>query len=186
MLFLCSEFSYGTMKNIATKGYPREFLYLSKFFVSLVCMGIYLVLTFVISFVTSLVVGGNRLPNFYSVPSNLFLPSIFAVLYLSVYVSIALLIASLIRKSGNALAIYVVFTMVLTFVPKLVYNFFLSTFKKEVNISRYIYDSCFLEATQRIHSAMSSSDILRFFLVAAFFLIATLIPGIYYFKERDI
>ena len=186
ILFLCSEFAFGTMKNIATKGYPREFLYLSKFFVSLACMGIYLVLTFIVSFVTSLIAGGNKLPNYYSMPSNMFMSFIFSILFLSVYASVALLIASLVRKSGNALAIYVVITMVLGFVPALLRNFFMSTFKKDFDISKYLYSGCFAEITQKLNSAIPSSDFVRYFFVAAFFLVVTLGAGIYYFKERDI
>ena len=37
ILFTCSEFSFGTIKNIASKGYKRAEIYLSKFLSSAVC-----------------------------------------------------------------------------------------------------------------------------------------------------
>ena len=188
ILFLCSEFSFGTMKNIATKGYLREGIYLSKFFVSLSCMAIYLALTVVVSLVTSLFAGATRLPDFYSFPTNIVLPFLFSLLFFAVYISVALMISSLVRKSGSALAIYVALTLVLNVVPGLLRKFVLSTFNKDFDLSKYLYSGCFLEISNYnfFGSDFFSGNIVRYLCVALFFLALTLGVGIYYFKEKDI
>jgi len=189
-LFLCSEFSFGTMKNIATKGYTREGIYLSKFFVSLSCMAIYLGLTVIVSLVTSLFAGATRLPDFYSFPSNIVVPFLFSLLFFSVYISIALMISSLIRKSGSSLAIYVVCTMVVSIVPGLLSNFIHSTFGKTIDLQKYLYSGCFSEITQYgygfLNTSLPSENIARYLCVGLCFLALTLGVGIYYFRERDI
>ena len=187
VLFLCSEFSHGTMKNIATKGFPREFIYLSKFFVGLSCAVFYLLLTIASSLISSLIAGGNRLPSYYSLPSNLALTLLLTLFFLAVYVSIALMIASLVRKSGNSLAIYVVASTLISFLPDLLDNFIRNTLNWDFSISSYIYVRCFNEITQMgIVSNIPSADIVRYVCVGVFFLALTLIIGIYYFRERDI
>lgn|GEM_PF-6111829 len=191
ILFLCSEFSFGTMKNIATKGYSRESIYLSKFFVSLFCMAIYLILTVVTSLVTSLFAGATRLTDFYSFPSNIVMPFLFSLLFFAVYISLALMISSLIRKSGSALAIYVALTLVLNIVPGLLRNFIFSTFNKEFDLSKYLYSGCFAEISQYGYgffnaTGLPSENFARYLCVGLFFLVLTLGVGIYYFREKDI
>lgn len=187
ILFFCSEFSSGTMKNIATKGFPREFIYLSKFLVGMSCAAFYLLLTLVTSLISSLVVGGNKLPNYFELPSNMLFALLFALFFLAVYVSVSLMVASLVRKSGNSLAIYVILSTLISFLPTLLDNFIKNTFRSDFSTKKYMYSECFFEITQRsLVSTVSSSDVARYLCVGVFFLVLTLGVGIYYFREKDI
>ena len=188
ILFMCSEFSFGTMKNIASKGYSRMGIYLSKFLVSALCLCIYFVLTFITSFVTCVVVVGNRVPNFFKLPTHMFLPLFFIFLFLLVDVSFALMVSSLVRKSGQAIAAYIVPTAIANILLSIIdINLFKNILKTDFRLSYYVYTSCLSEVLgSNLGVGISNDNIVRYSLVAVVFLLFTMFVGIYFFKRKDI
>ena len=188
ILFMCSEFSFGTMKNIASKGYSRMGIYLSKFLISALCLCIYFILTFITSFVTCVVVVGNRVPNFFKLPTHMFLPLFFIFLFLLVDISFALMISSLVKKSGQAIATYIVPTLIANILLSILdINLFKNILKTDFRLSDYVYTSCLSEVLRsNLITQMYYNDIVRYFLVAVVFLLVTMLVGIYFFRKRDI
>jgi len=190
ILFFNTEFSYGTIKNIATKGYRREEIYLSKFFISVLCALFYFALTVVVSFAATLFAGGTKIPNYYETGKNLYLGFCFVVLFLVVYVAIALMLSSLVRKSGSAMAIFIVFdTVILSILPSMMTLFIKEHLKKDVDIMSYLHSGCFRDSLMllgRGSENTTSAVIARLLCVAAVFLAVSLGIGIYNFKEKDI
>ena len=185
-MFLCSEFSYGTIKNIASKGYRREDIYLSKLFTCVSGLFFNFVLTFVVSYVTCLIAGGNRIPNFFKFsPDILLLPILFVFLFLAVEVSLALMIASLVRKSGASIGIYVVVNSISSYLFNVIDSkLFKETLHWDFKISDYTYAGCLSQIG--FSEAMKSNDILRFACVVVGFFVLTIGIGIFYFRKRDI
>lgn len=188
ILFVCSEFSFETIKNIASKGYKRAEIYLSKFLTSIVSLGIYFVLTFFVSFVTCVIVASGKVPNFFSFPSHMFLPLFFVLLFLIVEVSLAVMVAFLVKKSGQAIAAYIVPTMVVNVLLNIVdTNIFANMFHSEFRLSNYVYTSCFSEIMGGdLNSLIPSNNITRYSFVALGFLLLAIFIGVYYFKKKDI
>lgn len=185
VLFMCSEFSNGTIKNIVTTGYPRENIYLSKFITSVVGSIIYMVCIALASYIPYVIVLGNKGTNVFNMPEHFISCFFILFLYVVTYLSISLMIASLIRKSG--VSIFGVFALGL--VADLVHLF--DAFLKNVvetdfELFNYTLSGNIQTLRKSVDSGIVSSDLLRVILVPVSFLFISMAIGLFFFKKRDI
>lgn len=185
VLFMCSEFSNGTIKNIATKGYRRENIYLSKFITSIVGSIIYIAFIALASYIPYFIVFGNKDTDVFNMPEHFMSCFFILFLYIITYLSINLLIASLIRKSG--LSIFGVFAMGLVATLIRLFDMFLKVvLESDFKLSNYTLSNNIQILGNSIDSGIASSDFSRIILVPVLFLVVSMAIGLFFFKKRDI
>lgn len=175
VMFAVSEFSYGTIKNIASKGYRREFIYLSKFITALVVAIINILIAFATSFITAKVMINDRMPGFFDI--NNFWETVGKIsLQLVAYLSIAIFLAMFCRSLGSSLAIFLAFVFLESSAAALINQFLRDVLKLEFNVDPYTIFGAFFDPSQ------TTRGVIVLFVYIA---IATVV-GIYTFKQRDI
>ena len=109
IMFSISDFSNDTIKNIASKGFHREYIYLSKLITILFFAVLSLALAFVTALITAQIVVNKAIPNFFE-HNNDFAKSLgFLGLQIVTYTSIAVFLSTTFRSLGPALSIFLVF-----------------------------------------------------------------------------
>lgn len=202
ILFFCSEFSNGTMKNIASKGYSRVSIYLSKLFAGVVTTVIYFTVTTCIILGIASYKAGDKIPHFYDLPSSFFTNFGFAFLATLACMAIALFLASLIRGGGGAIGAFfglyffegLILPSIDDYLGTLIENkaFSLMQYSPQGVMQEitYQYVSSVVNipgATKLLASAdITSSVIIRWCSFIAVCLIGLTALGIYLFKKRDI
>lgn len=186
VLFICSEFSNGTIKNIATKGYHRESIYLSKFITSIFGTIIYVLFIALASYLPYLIVLGNKDTDVFNMPENFI--SCFSILLLNIvaYLSVALMLGSLLRKSG--VSIFAVFALNLIASLTILFDTFLkNVIETDFKVSKYTLSENihFLAESMNSGAAIPSEDLLRIILVPIAFLVVSMVVGLVFFKKRD-
>lgn len=184
VLFMCSEFSNGTIKNIATKGYHRESIYLSKFITSVVGSLVYIAFIALASYIPYFIILGNKDTNAFDMPEHFISCFLIFLLYVVTYLSVSLLIASLIRKSG--LSILGVF--ILSFVTSLIslFDLFLkNVVESDFKLYEYTLSGNISVLGGSLSSGIPSENFLRIILVPVSFLVVSMVIGLIFFKKRD-
>ena len=185
VLFMCVEFSNGTIKNIATKGYYRESIYLSKFISSIVGALIYVLFIAISSLLPYLLVVGNKDTKIYEMPKHFVSCFSLLVLYIVAYISLSLMIASLIRKSG--ISIFGVFVLPLIAGLVSVFDRFLkNVVETDFRLYDYTLSSNIYSLMDGVRAGLPSEDLLRVILIPVAFLCVSLAIGLAFFKNRDI
>lgn len=175
VMFAVSEFSYGTIKNIASKGYRREFIYLSKFITALVVTIINILIAFATSFITAKVMINDRMPGFFDI--NNFWETVGKIsLQLVAYLSIAILLAMFCRSLGSSLAIFLAFVFLESSAAALINQFLRDVLKLEFNVDPYTIFGAFFDPSQTTRGVI---------VLLVYIAVATVV-GIYTFKQRDI
>ncbi len=176
VMFAVSEFSYGTIKNIASKGYRREFIYLSKLITALVVAVINILLSFATSFITAKVMINNRIPEFFNI-DNTFWETIGKYsLQLVAYLSIAIFLAMFFRSLGSSLAIFLAFVFLESSAAALIDKFLKDVLNLEFTVEPYTIFGAFGDYEQIIRGVI---------VLIVYISIATVV-GTYTFKQRDI
>lgn len=184
VLFMCSEFSNGTMKNIATKGYHRESIYLSKFITSVVGSIIYIAFMALASYIPYFIILGNKDTNAFNMPEHFISCFSILLLYIVTYLSISLLIASLLRKSG--ISIFGVFALSLVAALTSLFDMFLkNVVETDFKLSQYTLTNNLQVLSGSLSSGIPNEDFFRIILVPASFLVASMAIGLVFFKKRD-
>lgn len=187
VLFVCSEFSCGTIKNIASKGYAREKIYLSKFICGISCLIIYSVLYVAASLIASYIVVKNTVPNYFVIPPQFWGVIALALFLLIAYLSLVLMIASLIRGSGASIGLFLGINMVLPLLLPKLDELLKNVFKIDFQIRNYSLSSCLGKIVEQdLNTAFANDEIIRFLCVGAGFLIVTLFVGLFCFRKRDL
>lgn len=176
VIFTVHEFSFGTIKNTISRGIRREYIYASKFLTSFFVAIIHYVISFITSFMVCQVMVNNKIPNFFNY-SNEFHESLLKNLLTTIaYISIALLIGTLLRSQGPASSCFLVLftlggTAVLA-VEKLINSIF------DINMSlrQYYIDDAFSNPAHTTQGVI----------VLLAYIVVTTAIGIYAFKKRDI
>lgn len=176
IMFSIADFNNGTIKNIASKGYHREYIYLSKFVTVLGAALIHLIASFVTAFITAQIMINNKIPNFFSYNED-FLPKMAKFsLQLVAYISIAILLTMLIRSLGSSLAIFLAFFFLESSIADLINNLISTVFNSDFSISPYL-----------IHNAFAGSDsTTQGVIVVLAYIVVSAAIGIYTFRKRDI
>lgn len=176
VMLAVSEFSYGTIKNIASKGYRREFIYLSKFITALVVAIVNILLSFATSFITAQIMINNRLPEFFNIDNTFWETVGKNSLQLVAYLSIAIFLAMFFRSLGSSLAIFLAFVFLESSAAALINQLFKDVLKLEFTVEPYT-----------IFGAFGDSDqLVRGIIVLLVYIAVATVVGIYTFKQRDI
>ena len=181
-MFCTADFKSGTIKNIASKGFRRENIYLSKFIFSIfICFAIIL-----INFVVFLI-GASIFWEFGNIPNN-FVPDLLRMCGLQSLTCIAItslftMIAMLVKQNGITISI-ITFTLLLSItIVKLISGIIYEIFKKQIVVENY----CILRYPQLLSSySIDNKLILTCSLVSIISTTLFTIVGIYSFTKRDI
>lgn len=176
VMFAVSEFSYGTIKNIASKGYRREFIYLSKFITALVVAIVNILLSFATSFITAQIMINNRLPEFFNIDNTFWETVGKNSLQLLAYLSIAIFLAMFFRSLGSSLAIFLAFVFLESSAAALINQLFKDVLKLEFTVDPYTIFGAFGDSDQLVRGVI---------VLLVYIAVATVV-GIYTFKQRDI
>lgn len=176
IMFSVSDFSYGTIKNIASKGYRREYIFFSKFITVLFFALFNILLSFLTSFITAQIMINNKIPNFFSY-NNEFLPALLKyTLQLTAYISLAILIVMLIRSLGASLAIFISFVFLEGSAIQLIDKLINFIFKSDFSVYPYFITGAFADSSKTTQGVI----------VLLLYIVVSTIIGIYSFKKRDI
>lgn len=176
VIFAVTDFSSGTIKNIASKGFSRISMYLSKFIVSICAFIFFAVINTIITFIVCQVMNDPNVTNFYSMTKIDCQQLLITILSMISYIALTLLIATLIRSTGLALTISLLFAFfeqtLVTVLDLLVQK----GLKLNFDIVNYT-----------IYGASAAPDhLLRAAIVLLVYLVVFTAIGIFVFQKRDI
>lgn len=108
-LFAGGEFTHGTIRNLASRGYSRNRIYASKFMVSMLVSILFAALSVLTAYTTAvcLRVSGTTLPGF---AAKIISWSALELILNAVFAAIFLMSSILIRQSGGSLAVNICFS----------------------------------------------------------------------------
>ena len=109
ILFICSEFSNGTIKNIVSRGFSREKIFISKLICGIVTSIIYFTLTTLTVMISvRLVPELDKVPGSFDLSNEFYSLLGFILLTNIALVSVAILLSFAVKKSGIASMIFFV------------------------------------------------------------------------------
>lgn len=185
ILFFCSDFSNGTIKNIASKGFSRECIYFSKYICTFFITVIYFVLYILTYLLPQYFIIGNLSTEYFKMPTN-FLSSLFLVLLLNLaYNAVHLFIASLLRRSGVSIAASYGLTVAIGLLP-ILSELLTTKLNWKIKLEDYTLDKCLTEVPKYLAEAFPSDVLTKTLLVAAGWFVIVTALGIYLFRKRDI
>ena len=176
------DFSNGTIKNYASKGFKREKIYLSKFIVSLIVFFILIAITFLTCVVTaSCLWGFGDIPQDFT--KNLFRMIGLEMLAYTAILSVFIMISMLIRKLGISLAVNLSMIFLLPIVMVLLSVLVEKVFKLGFKIGQYWV----LNYPEMLaHYNLDQTVVTRSIIVSLVTILVTSFIGIYTLKKRDI
>lgn len=186
VLFMVSEFSNGTIKNIATKGYLRESIYFSKLIVGAISTLIYVAVVALSIYLPYIFVLRGHITNEFEMPKYFINSFFIMLLHLLAYISIGLMIASLVRKSGLSVVCLFAFTSLIPFILDMLDKLLASNFETKFSLSKYFISGSLSYAISQADLSIPDKDILRIILVPICFFVASVAIGVTVFKKRDI
>lgn len=186
VLFMVSEFSNGTIKNIATKGYLRESIYFSKLIVGAVSTLIYVAVVALSIYLPYIFVLRGHITNEFEMPKYFINSFFIMLLHLLAYISIGLMIASLVRKSGLSVVCLFAFTSLIPFILDMLDKLLASNFETKFSLSKYFISGSLGYAISQADLSIPDKDIVRVILVPICFFVASVAIGVTVFKKRDI
>ena len=186
VLFMVSEFSNGTIKNIATKGYLRESIYFSKLIVGAISTLIYVTVVALSIYLPYIFVLRGHITNEFEMPKYFINSFFIMLLHLLAYISIGLMIASLVRKSGLSVVCLFAFTSLIPFILDMLDKLLASNFETKFSLSKYFISGSLGYAISQADLSIPDKDIVRVILVPICFSVASVAIGVTVFKKRDI
>lgn len=183
-IFITSEFTYGTMKNIVSKGFERHKIYISIFLTMVVAALIMVTFNFLFStFIASILTGSIGSYNGTLLLKTLRLVGIEILLH-SAFVSLFVMISIIIRNNGGVIAINVLILMFGGLIYQILELVVRNLLKIDIKFSFSDYslqNNIYLAKT-----TMDGEHILRPILVGLIFLVITLALGIIAFRKSDV
>lgn len=180
-IFITAEFSYGTMKNIVSKGYQRPKIYLSKLITMVIMTLIMLIVGFLSGTIAVTIITG-KLGTF----TGTYLWEVMRVVGIETLLHIALasvfaMIAMVIRNNGGSIAGSIIGVSLF---GTLIYQLLELIFKNKVKFSQYSLQ--YNIGLYRLDIAPPMDDIIRSIIVGIAFLVLSTVIGIIAFKNTDI
>lgn len=177
-IFAVYDFSTGVIKNVIPKGFSRISIYFSKFIALVGATIFFSIISMIVSFVTSkIMLNGINISNFYTLQENQ-LTKLFLTLFgVITYVSLILLISTLIRSAGFAIMVTVLWVSFEDMLYSVINIFIIEEMlKKDFKINPYT-----------MYGALAASDnFLKAAIVLSVYLMITLAIGVFAFNKRDI
>lgn len=181
-LFVGGEFSYGTIKNLASRNFSRTQIYISKL---LVCIAASIFLTLLS--VASATLTGTALWGFGDVSPEfartLIVGSLIELLLITGFASLFVMVSMLVRQNGGAIAANVCIMEFSALIIMLGEMAVKKLFDKTVTLSNYLLST---NMAQVASQELTDKLITRSILVALGFIIATTAIGLVTFNKRDI
>ena len=139
-LFICSDYTTGTLKNMIARGYGRISIYAAKYIVTLCAATIYSIFGWLVSFLSGTAFWGiGTLPDGRGV-GNILLTLLIQLVGIYAYTSLFFLISALLKKSGGAIALSIlgptIISTGISLIDALVQD-------KKITLSNYWLDTCF-------------------------------------------
>lgn len=173
--FICSEFSNGTIKNVVSKGYARELIYLSKLVMSFVAAVIYMICMLVTYLIVSVIFLRGSDVKLFGLSPHFISCFFILLLYVVAVIAISMLFAILFKKSWTSVLLFIFVPTILELVQMV------TKFK----IMEYLLTSNMSLLNQTI-SGVPNNNLLRVILVPIVYSLVTFFAGFYIFKKRDI
>ncbi len=183
-MFIPSEFAFGTMKNIASRGISRTNIYLSKIIVGVFITVVYVLFCAAASFTAGSVMWGTG-----ELTRAVYLDiSRMIGLFLLAEVSlqcIFMMVGFFIRQTGGTVAtnlaiIIAVPALVIQFINFAVYQWFKA---EDFESSKY-WPATYL--SKYLSLDIAQTDIITGIIVCSSFIVISLALGIFFFNKRDI
>lgn len=175
VLFSLSDFGDNTIKNVASKGFKREFMYISKVVASTAALLVNKIAAALITVVIVFARGLNKMEGFFIDPGKEFWQTLgsFDLLLPITYIAIAVLVATLLRSTGPAISIFLVYILGEMIVLGYVQQFIdVVLHLKNINLIKYSLAGCTTYPNPHY--------------VILVYLAVALAGGIAFFKKRDI
>lgn len=117
VLFICAEFSHGTIKNVASKGFTKLQMLTSKGLCFILASAIYSILSFLAFFSMNAIFIANdikqTIKGYFQIPNGFFPVIGILFLLLLAYLAFPYFIAVNIRKTGPSISIFLVTAIIL-------------------------------------------------------------------------
>lgn len=137
-LYICSDYTNDTLKNVIAKGYSRVSIYASKFIVSMVTVTIYTVFCWLAAFVSGTAFWGVGTLDEGATAGSFILALFVQLLIIYAYTAVFFFLCVLLRKTSGSIAVGIlaplVINLLLTFLDALFH-------KKNFQLSDYWLDS---------------------------------------------
>lgn len=179
-IFVTSEFTHGTMKNVVSKGFSKVNIYLSKFITMIVAAFIIVLLTFIAGTVCASITIGKI-----GSLSGEFGSQLFKTIGIELYLYIALtalllMVAMSVKNLGGAIAINVI--GVFTF-ERILFSLLELAVDSRIKFSQYslIYNISFYGGMNG-----TADDYIRSLIVGLVFMLVSTALGIFIFKKSDV
>lgn len=176
VMFSVSDFNYGTIKNIASKGYRREYIYISKFVTAIGVAIISLLLSFLTAFITAQIMINNKISGFFDYNAEFHLSLSKQALLIVAYISIAVLLAMLFRSLGPALSVFLAYFFLQNSIVQLINKLIHDVFNSDFSVAPYFINGAFSDPDKTVQGVI----------VLLVYIVVTTAIGLYTFRKRDI
>lgn len=176
VMFSVSDFNYGTIKNIASKGYRREYIYISKFITAIGFAIINFLLSFLTAFIAAQIMINNKIPGFFDYNAEFHTSLSKQALLVVTYISIALLLAMLFRSLGPALSVFLAYFFLQNSIVQLINKLIHDVFNSDFSVAPYFINSAFSDPDKTVQGVI----------VLLVYIGVTTAIGLYTFRKRDI
>lgn len=182
-IFAASEFGFGTIKNVASRGFSRISIYFSKLIVaSFIALVIQLVYSIAYTGTATILWGFGEVSADYW-PETLKIVGLEILLTLA-YTAVFVMVAMLIRQSGGAIAINLCITMQFIYLfVNLAQVALREFFHLEVSLSDYLLST---NASNLVNGQVTSEMMTRSLLVGIIYFVVFTALGLWSFQKRDI
>lgn len=168
-LFVCADYTNGTLKNVLARGYGRISVYASKYIVSLIGATILAVFCWLAGFLSGTAFWG--MGSFTADATAMKYVTLLLTQLLGVfaYTSLFFLIAVLLKKTGGAIAVGIILPLVIAMIIGMV-DALLK--KAEFVVADYWLDNCFGELTViDVSSEIITRSVICFAIYAVVFVV---------------
>lgn len=176
VMFSVSDFNYGTIKNIASKGYRREYIYFSKFVAAIGIAIINLLLSCLTAFITAQIMINNKISGFFDYNNEFFVSLSKQLLTIVAYISIAVLLAMLFRSLGSALSVFLAYFFLEDSIVQLINKLIHDVFNSDFSVAPYFINGVFSDPNKTVQGVI----------VLLIYIVVTTAIGLYTFRKRDI
>ena len=172
-LFVCSDYTNGTLKNIIARGYSRTRIYAVKYMASLAATTCYTIVCWLTGFLAGTAFW--EVGSLSGTTGDLVITLLLQLLGNFAYTSLFFLIAVLFKKTGGSIAVGIIGPLVLSMIISLADTL---THKKSFDFADYWLDNCMLQtATDLMASNMIIRCLVCFVIYAVLFYVISIFVG---------
>lgn len=181
-IIVASEFGFGTIKNIASRGFSRTKIYFSKLLVSSVAATVFVLAYSIAMTITATCLWGFGDTSGSFVPNTLKIFGLEILLNLA-FTSVFVLVSSLIRQTGGSIAVNICIMNFFALFVQLAELLIKKVTGQTVNFLNYLIST---NMNQVAGNPLTNDLVVRALLVGVIYLVGTTALGIWLFNKRDI